>query len=77
LALAGSRREDAGKKRSAAGHRWGRRGARPVVVGDEEGRDRSSSGKKRGGGSREKKRGSGCRHRRLHLARVSARGIEE
>jgi hypothetical protein len=57
-ALAASRREDAGKKRSAAVVR-GRSRAWPVIVGEEEGRRlrgeeegqqlSSSSGKKRGG----------------------------
>jgi hypothetical protein len=61
------------------GRRRGRSGARPVIIGEEEGwqlrgeeegrRLSSSSGKMRGGG---------CRHRRrLRLARVSAGGIEE
>jgi hypothetical protein len=60
------------------GHRRGRSGARPVIVGEEEGqRLRGEEEGWRLSLSSGKKRGGRCRRRRLRLARVSAGGIEE
>jgi hypothetical protein len=60
------------------GRRRGRSRARPVIIGEEEGRRlRGEEEGRRLSSSSGKKRGGGCHRCRLCLARVSAGGIEE